>query len=335
MIARKKGLGIAVILFIIVLMIGMANNGMAADKPIVLKAGGISPPTADVSIATEYFTKLVEKKTNGKLKVNFYPAGQLGKGPAQLENVTLGVQDMYCSSFAWVGRLVKDFAILQLPFIFRDHEHLKKFMESPLAKPYHDELQNKWKMRIISYNWWRLPRVIFAKKPIFTLADMKGLKFRIPNLPMYKKYVPAWGAAPTPVSWGEYYLALKQGLVDMGESCAENIYNKKFYEAAPYMTMLNFNYDFQMMAMNEKRFQSLSPDLQKALVEAGKEAGDYFSNRVGDQFEKDKKKMMAEGTAFIYVDTKSWENTIPVLAAACEKENFWTKGLYEKIRQLK
>jgi len=334
MISRKKGLGIAVILFF-VLMIGTAAGGMAADKPIVLKAGGISPPTADVSIAMEYFTKLVEKKTNGKLKVNFYPSGQLGKGPAQLENVTLGVQDIFCSSFAWVGRLVKDFAVLQLPFVFRDHEHLAQFMESAVAKPYRDELQSKWKMRVIAYNWWRLPRVIFAKKPIFTVEDMKGLKFRIANLPMYKKYVPAWGAAPTPVSWGEYYLALKQGLVDMGESCAENIYNKKFYEAAPYMTMLNFNYDFQMIAINEKRFQSLSPDLQKALVDAGKEAGDYFSKRVVGQFEKDKKKMMAEGTAIIYVDTKSWEDTIPGLAAACEKEKFWTPGLYEKIRQLK
>jgi|SaaInl7_200m_RNA_FD_contig_71_22199_length_1677_multi_5_in_0_out_0_2 TRAP-type transport system periplasmic protein len=334
MISRKKGFGIAVILFF-VLMIGTAISGMAADKPIILKAGGISPPTADVSIAMEYFTKLVEKKTNGKMKVNFYPSGQLGKGPAQLENVTLGVQDIYCSSFAWVGRLVKDFAVLQLPFVFRDHNHLAQFMESDVAKPYRDELQSKWKMRVIAYNWWRLPRVIFAKKPIFTVEDMKGLKFRIANLPMYKKYVPAWGAAPTPVSWGEYYLALKQGLVDMGESCAENIYNKKFYEAAPFMTMLNFNYDFQMIAINEKRFQSLSPDLQKALVDAGKEAGDFFSKRVVDQFEKDKKKMMAEGTAIIYVDTKSWEDTIPGLAAACEKEKFWTPGLYEKIRTLK
>jgi TRAP-type C4-dicarboxylate transport system substrate-binding protein len=207
-------------------------------------------------------------------------------------------------------------------------------MEGSVAKPYWDELSSKWKMKVIAYNWWRLPRVIFATKPIFKLEDMKGLKFRMPNLPMYKKYVPAWGATPTTVAWGEYYLALKQGLVDMGESCAENIYNMKFYEAAPYITMLNFNYDFQMIAINEKRFNGLPADLQKVLVVAGKEAGDYFSGRVGTQFEKDKKKMMDQGTAFIYVSTKPWESTIPALAEDCEKDNFWTPGLYNKIRNI-
>ena len=190
-------------------------------------------------------------------------------------------------------------------------------------------------MKIIAYNFWRLPRVIFSKKPIFKLEDMKGLKFRMANLPMYKKYIPAWGASPTTVSWSEYYLALKQGIVDMGESCAENIFNKKFYEAAPYITMLNFNYDFQVILMNAKRFNKLSPELQNVLLDAGSKAGDYFSNRVGTQFEKDKKKMMTEGAAFIQVDTKPWEDTIPSLAAQCEKENFWSKGLYEKIRKIK
>ena len=332
---RGKSLaGISLALFALLLLVPLAES-QAADKPIVLKAGGISPPTADVSIAANRFAKLVGEKTGGKVKVEFYPAQQLGSAPTQLENVTSGAQDFFISSFAWVGRQVKDFAIMQLPFCFKDHEHLKKFMDGPAGDELRQELLKKWKTLVIAYNWWRLPRVIFGKKPIFKLEDMKGLKFRAPALPMYQKYVPAWGAAPTRVAWGEYYLALKQGLVDMGESCAENIYNMKFYEAAPYITMLNFNYDFQYIAMNEKRFQSLPPELQTAIIESGTEAGDYFSERVRVQYEKDKVKMMDEGTAFIYVSTKAWEALTPDLAKACEGENFWRKGLYDQIQQIR
>jgi len=335
MISRKEILEIvSFILFAFFVLVPIADS-QAGDKTVVLKAGGISPPTADVSIAAVRFCKLVEEKTKGKVKVEFYPASQLGNGPSQLENVTSGVQDFFISSFAWVTRQVKDFSIMQLPYAFRDHEHLTKFMEGPVGRRLRQELIKKWNTRIISYNWWRLPRVIFAKKPIFKLEDLKGLKFRIPALPIWAKYVKAWGATPTRIAWGEYYLALKQGLVDMGESCAENIYNMKFYEVAPYITMINFTYDFQYVAMNETRFQSFPPEIQKAIIEAGREAGDYFSNRVRSQFEKDKKKMMDEGAAFIYVSTKPFEAKIPELAKQLEKENFWTKGLYQKIQQIK
>jgi len=313
----------------------IAGGAASADQPIVLKAGGISPPTADVSIAAEFFCKRVGELTNGKVKVDFYPANQLGNAPAQLENVTAGAQDIFCSSFAWVGSLIKDYAILQLPYVFRDADHLVKFMESPMTQGYRDDLGSKFQMKIIAYNWFRLPRVIFAKKPIFKIEDMKGLKFRMPFLPMYKKYVPAWGAIPVTVAWGEYYLALKQGLVDMGESCAENIYNMKFYEAAPYITMLDFNYDNQMIMININRFNKLSPEFQKALIQSGQEAGDFFTQRVRKQFEIDKKKMMDEGAVFIYTSTKSWEETIPALAEDCEKDKFWTPGLYEKVRAIK
>jgi tripartite ATP-independent transporter DctP family solute receptor len=317
--------------FILVPIFGL----QAAEKPIVMRAGGISPPASDISICMVQFTKFFEEQTKGKAKIEFYPASILGSAPNQIENVQSGSQDIFNSSIGWVTRQIPDFTISQMPYAFRNQEHLTKFIESPLGQEYQKTLISKWNTRILSYNWWRLPRVIFAKKPIFKIEDVKGLKFRIAELPMYPKYVSAWGAVPTRIAWGEYYLALKQGVVDMGESCAENIYPMKLYEAAPYITMINYAYDLQYMAMNEKRFQSLSPDIQKALIDSANKAGNLFTQTLSGQFEKDKAKMIEEGAAFIEVSSKPFKDRMVDLVKDLEKENFWSKGLYEKVQQIK
>ena len=331
----KKGFTLSCLILLGITIFFLFGNVMAADKPIVLKAGGISPPTADVSIAAVQMTKFFEEQTKGKIKIEFYPASQLGNPPNQVENVQSGMQDIFVCSIAWVTRQVPDFTITQMPYAFRNEEHLTKFIESPMGREYQQTLISKWNTRIISHNWWRLPRVIFAKKPIVKPEDMKGLKFRIAELPMYTKYVPAWGAVPTRIAWGEYYMALKQGVVDMGESCAESIYPMKLYEAAPYITMINYAYDFQYVAINEKRFKSLSPEIQKALVTSANKAGDLFTKNVSSQFEKDKLKMIEEGAVFIEAASKPFKEKMADLAKDLERENFWSKGLFDKVQQIK
>ena len=307
----------------------------APEKAIVLKAGGISPPTSDVSIAAIQMTKFFEEQTKGKYKIEFYPASQLGSAPSQIENVQSGMQDIFLSSIAWVTRQIPDYTITQMPYAFRDEEHLTKFIESPMGKEYQQTLTSKWNTRLISYNWWRLPRVLFTKKPIYKIEDIKGLKFRIAELPMYPKYVSAWGAVPTRIAWGEYYMALKQGVVDMGESCAENIYPMKLYEAAPYISMINYAYDFQYVCINEKRFRSLPADVQKALVNSANKAGELFTKGLAGQFQKDKAKMLEENTVFMEINTKPFRDRMVDLVKDLEKENFWSKELFDKVQQIK
>jgi TRAP-type C4-dicarboxylate transport system substrate-binding protein len=99
--------------------------------------------------------------------------------------------------------------------------------------------------------------------------------------------------------------------------------------------MINYAYDFQYVAVNEKRFKGLSPDLQKALVDSANKAGDLFTKGLSGQFEKDKLKMIEEGTAFIEVNTKSFKEKMADLARDLEKENFWSKGLFERVQQIK
>jgi TRAP-type transport system periplasmic protein len=333
---RKNGTlyFVLVVFFILVPILGLQGL-QAAEKPIVLRAGGISPPTADISIAMEKFAKLFEEQTQGKAKVEFYAASILGSAPSQIENVQSGGQDMFNSSIAWVTRQIPDFTISQMPYAFRNQEHLVKFIESPMGQEYQKTMISKWNTRIISYNWWRLPRVVFAKKPINKPEDMKGLKFRIAELPLYPKYVSAWGAVPTRLAWGEYYLGLKQGVVDMGESCAENIFPMKLYEAAPYISMINYADDLQYLCINEKRFQSLSPDMKKALYDSANKAGDIFTQGLKAQFEKDKAQMVAKQTVFLYPDIKPFRDRMVPLVKELENEGFWTKGLYEKVQQIK
>ena len=305
----------------------------AAEK-ITWKLGGVHAVTTPETKGLIYFSELVKQKSQGGFIVNIYPAGQLGKKAVTLiENLMMGSIEMFGNVMDWNQHLVKDFGILAMPFTFKDVDAVRKFQE---GKIYHDlksRMIAERGVRILADNWYRLPKVLVAKRPIKSLKDLQGLNMRMPSMKTYFETWKSLGAKPTTIAWSEAFLALKKGVVDAMDSPLGSIYGMKFYQAAPYITMTNHLVAPFNLLVNEKKFKALPDADQKILLEAGREAGDYYTRLVEDSFKVDREKMLKAGCQFIQIDTAPFVKVAAGVAQKFETEGMWEKGLFKKITE--
>lgn len=329
----KKRIWVTGVLLILSLFVVSSMTAQAA--PIVLKLGNIQSPTSSASIACERMAKLAGERSNGQLKIEFFPASQLGNAITELEGVMMGTQDMFQDAAEWMSQFEKDYNILAMAFAFRDYKHLQAFFNSPINTEIRERLRKDRGLRVIAENWNRAPRVLLSKKPVHSPKDLQGIKMRVPEIEMYLKVWKAMGTQPTQVAWGETYLALMQGVVDAMEGPFDTLLPMKFYEAAPNIAMTYHLISAASVSINDKKFMSLPKDLQDILVASAKEAGDLFTKLGIEAMDKDRKEMEAKGAKIITVDLKPFQERVAPLAKELEEQGKWTKGLYQKIQNLK
>lgn len=209
------------------------------------------------------------------------------------------------------------------------------FLRSPINGEIKEKYRQEFGVRVIAENWNRTPRVLLSTKPVFRLSDLSGIKMRVPEIEMYLRVWQALGTKPTQVAWGETYLALQQGIADAMEGPFDTLYGMKFYEVAPYITLTNHLLTACFVVINDDAFQSLEPDLQRILVEAVQEAGDYFTSLNLDTYEQDMQKMISEGAIFININMAPFRKVARELAVKLEAEGKLTAGLFDAIQELR
>jgi tripartite ATP-independent transporter DctP family solute receptor len=328
----RRHFGLIAMLALAVVFAGRAGY---AQSPIVLKLGNIQAPTQSASLACERMAKLVFERSNGRLKIEFFPASQLGNAITQIEGVMMGTQDMFQDAAEWMSQFEKDYNILAMAFAFRDQSHLQAFFNSPLNVEIKERLRKDRGLRIIAENWNRAPRDLVSKKPVNSPADLQGIKMRVPEIEMYLLVWKAMGTQPTQVAWGETYLALMQGLVDAMEGPFDTLLSMKFFEAAQNISMTHHLISASSVSINDAKFSKLPKDLQDILVASAKEAGDYFTQMGIESMTKDRKEMESKGAKFIEVDRKPFQAKVAPLVKELEDKGKWSPGLYQKIQDLK
>jgi len=327
--ARKM----TVILFTLCLVIGGTGVIYGADK-ITWKLAGVHAVTTPETKGLNFFSELVKKKSKGNFVINIYPAGQLGKSAVGLvENLMMGSIEMFGNVMDWNQHLVKDFSILAMPFLFKDVEAVKEFQKGQVYQEMIDRMIKEKEVRIVADNWYRLPKVVLATKPILSLNDLKGLKMRMPSLKTYFETWKALGAKPTVLPWAEAYLALKKGVVEGLDSPLGSVYGMKFYEPAPNIMMTYHLVSPFDLLVNEKKYEQLPKEYRAILNESGKEAGDYYTKLVKEMFQTDKEKMLKKGVQFIEIDTTPFRNEAAKVARRFEAEGMWANGLFKKIAE--
>lgn len=286
---------------------GSAETPAAA--PIELKLGTRMPETSVEGQGHLKFAELVEEKSNGELIVHVYAAEQLGKGLSQIDNVLMGVQDMFAEGAQLFAEYDRRLDLNSIPYLFRDFEHYAKFNRGEVGQEIHQNLAEAG-LRVINTerNFVRGPyRVLLSTKPIRSLEDVQGLKLRSFESKIYTDSWKYLGANPTVVAWTETYLALKQNVVEAVTSPISSVSEMKFAEVAPYMTVIEEFPQDVLMVMNEEKFQSLSEEHRNILIEAANEAGAYASELSASQTEADIEKMKEEnGLEVIEIDKGPW-----------------------------
>ncbi len=280
------------------------------------------------------FKEIVEAKSKGGLKVKVYPAAQLGNVDSQLAAVKIGDIQAAFSTYPKMGDMVKDFTIITAGYVFINFEHQRSVLDSSLGKSWEKALIKKGGLRILSSIYYGVRHLTTTKKAVYSPKGLKGLKIRsVPN-PMSQAVITGMGATPTPVPFPELFNALRQGVVDGQENPLSVIWNKKLYELQKYLMLTGHQVISLPLIMNSEFFENLSPNLQRIVLEAAKEACSYGSKVAVDVENSQLNSLKEKGMTVISekegLDLKAFrESVIKVVKERFEEK--LGKKLFEEI----
>jgi tripartite ATP-independent transporter DctP family solute receptor len=252
-----------------------------AAPEFVLKLGHVANTEKPYAQAADKFAELVNNKTNGGVEVQVFPSSQLGNQRDMVEGLTFGTLDMTLTSTAVLGNFLPKMAIFDLPFIFRDTPHTYKALDTvgmEMAK----ELEAKG-IKLLAFFENGVRHLTNSIRPVNRPEDMKGLKFRVMEQPVYIEMMKALGANPTPMAFGELFTALQQGTVDGQENPVSHIWTKRFFEVQKYISLTGQTYSAEPILMSMITWKKLPEKYQDAIIASADEALEWHRAKVVEQ----------------------------------------------------
>ena len=245
--------------------------GAVAQQPIVIKFSHVVAIDTPKGNAANFFKKLAEERTKGRVKVEVYPNSSLFKDKEEMEALQLGAVQMLAPSLAKFGPLgVKEFEVFDLPYLFDSYADLHKVTQGPIGQGLLKKLEPKG---ITGLAFWDNGfKVMSANKPLKVPADFKGLKMRIQSSKVLDQQMRDLGAIPQVMAFSEVYQALQTGVVDGTENPPSNLYTQKMHEVQKYVTVSDHGYLGYAVIVNKKFWDGLPPDIRTTLEGAMKEA---------------------------------------------------------------
>ena len=250
-------------LALVTLVLGMPSPSPAA---VGMKICHIISEKNHNGRALEAFVKRIGELTNGQIDAKAYHAGALGSETQCVESLQLGsVQAGVITSAVFVS-LSPPLAVLDLPYVFRDWEHFFKVVDGPIGQKIAEGLPKRG-LHALGY-WIGGVRDTYGNRAVGAPADLKGMKLRTLQTPMYVSLFKAYGAIPTPIPWPETYLALAQGTVDGAETALVAMHDNRQYEVAKHASRTKHAISAAPFVVSERWWQSLTPELRQAIVTA-------------------------------------------------------------------
>jgi tripartite ATP-independent transporter DctP family solute receptor len=318
-----------VVLVVVALVLAVSMVSAAQNKPLVFKMGLISPADHPVTKASQYMAELVKERTNGGIEIQVFPNGVLG-GEVELQAaVRSGAIHMASIGDGHAAAYSKPWNIFVMYYIWPDAETMHRIQAGPPFEPFVRDYEQNSGVTVLAMNWEQGARHLLAKKPVRTPEDLRGVKIRVDQLPLHSEGWRAMGANPTPLAFPEIYSALQQGVVDAMECPLNWIYSSGFHEHAKYLNLTAHSRYMNMVIINTKLLEGLSPEYQQILREAAVEAG-LYETELSRQEELDyRKKMEAEGVTFVEVDVEAFRNRVlPLFEKNMDR---WGREVYDII----
>ncbi|HWR10697.1 MAG TPA: TRAP transporter substrate-binding protein [Rectinemataceae bacterium] len=321
-----------VVVLVAVLMIVAFTAQAVAQKTITIRYADVQAENDTETLAARKFAELVAKKSNGRIEVKVFPAGQLGDMKDIMQSVQTGTIEMCRNNPGWIADAgVKRFGVLSLPFIFDSLEHADKVIEGPIGKELLAEIE-KSGLGMVGLGYFEpsLRYFFFKNKEVKKLSDMKGMKLRVPTTEINAAMVNAFGASATPIAYNELYTALQSGIVDGAENPLKGFINMKFSEVAKYFTFTGHQYEPSILLVSESFWKKLSASDQTILQDAMSETSAYYKEISKSLFDKLIAEGKKAGVKFTDVDNiKEWQDAVAPLIAK------YGKGMEDMIQRIK
>ncbi len=268
----------------------LVSSVVAADYTI--KLTHVVSPNTPKGMGADFFAKRVGELTAGKVEVIVFPNSQLYGDGEEMKALKLGNAHIAMPSFSKFTSIVPEMQLFDLPFLFRDDNHLHAVLDGEVGKIIKDKVTAKG---FVALDYWDagFKHLSSNKKPILVPEDAAGQKFRIMSSHVLEAQFKTIGGNPQVLPFSEVYSALQQGVVDGAENPLSNFYTKKFNEVQTDLTLSAHGYLGYLVIMSESFWKKFPNDLKPMVLQAMKEATEY-ERKVAAQDDEDTLKKIKE-----------------------------------------
>lgn len=258
---------------IAVVALTLAGAAVAQQK-LILKASDVHPAGYPTVVAIENLGKKLEKATNGRLTMQMFAAMQLGGEKEVIEQTQVGAIQIARVSVGTLGPVVDDLNVFNLPFLFRNTAHMQKVIDGPIGQELLDKVTNNRNAGLVALSWMDAgARSLYdTKKPIRSIADLKGRKVRVMGNPMFVDMMNALGGNGVAMGYDQVFSALQTGVVDGAENNPPSFVFDNHYQVAKYYTLTEHLIVPEVVVFSRRIWDTLSKDDQELIRKLSRES---------------------------------------------------------------
>lgn len=309
-----------------------SGASLAQTKQVLeFKFADVQPAQGIYARYEQKFAKLMEERTNGAVKIAVFAGGALGGEKDVLEGMRVGSVHI-----SLIGLTLMPFLdAIWGPYVFRDNDHAKKVLHGEIGQGWKDRvLKESGGLRLIDYVYFG-PRQLTTKGTAAqTPAQLKGLKIRVMEAPIYLATWRALGASPVPMAWPEVFTGLQQGTIDAQENPYELIVSNSLFEVQKYVIATEHVRPFRFLLMNDAAFNLMSNEQQNIFMTTWQEIGQQIEDEYVSKEKEYIDTLKSKGMVFIQPDLEAyrtatknvWKDFMPKV---------WGPGVYEKVEAVK
>nr|WP_244570955.1 TRAP transporter substrate-binding protein [Stappia sp. TSB10GB4] len=251
------------------LLAASAMTAQAAD--IVLRSSDTHPDGYPTVEAVKYLGELVKERSNGRIEIEVFHSAQLGQEKDTIEQTQFGVIDMNRVSLGPFNNIIEETQVPSLPYIFRSVEHMHKVMDGEIGQEILEAFSAHDLVGLAFYDAGS--RSFYNRqKPVETMADLSGMKFRVMQSDLFVDMVNALGANATPMPYGEVYSSIQTGVIDGAENNWPSFESSGHYEVAGHFTLDEHLIVPEVLVMSKKSWDKLSAEDQEIIRQAAKDS---------------------------------------------------------------
>lgn len=311
--------------------------GGAAEKPganiIDMRFATSQPPTGGyLGDSPQKFGEYLAEASGGVIKLTVHHSGSLSANERELfEMAQAGTVDFATGGTPYVIGWSPSLKVMDLPYLFEDVEHIRKVTQGPVAKIINEEC-NRNGVEILGYVLCGFRSIFTAKKQVASLEDLKGMKIRCQESPVYIEMFRALGMLPTPMPASELYTSLQTGVVDAGENDPASVVSWGWVDVIKCYLLDKHSVTCNLIAMNKPKLDALPADLRKAVQDSAKKMIDYQFAYIEGAWAESLDKIRAKGVTVVELASlKPFQDKVDFLAAQYDKE--LGKNLVQMVRE--
>ncbi len=315
----------------------LASLPVRSQSTQTLRIGHVLSPAHQFHLGLELASKSLAEATSGRLKLQVFPSSQLGTERDMNVAIRTGGVDMLLASPGGASVHLKELAILDAPYLFRDNAHWQSVVNGPIGSEWKKSIAATSKVHIVGWFHRGTRHVISKAKPYETIGAMAKQKIRVADLPPYPQVFKALGAVPTPIAFAEMYSALQSGVVDGADVPLDTIASQKLFEVAKYVNLISWSFAAPgPILISDAAWKQAGADGQKA-IESAIAAGSTFVTDAFTKGDEAAKKVIVDKGMVLNTpsDLPAWraaaDRAIPELASTWGGD----VALYKRIQDYK